>query len=139
MRDGANNLTGLNALTIQSITTDTTTGGAEIDRGSKIGESLTFFVHAGTITDGTFTPVIQHSDTSGSGFTDVADSDLIGTEAGAAIVAADDNKVTKIGYVGAKRYVKINIVSTGTSSGGTLSAMALIGHLLVNPDTVQKN
>jgi len=111
------------ALNIQAITTDTTTAGTEID--TQGFEALTFLFQAGTLTDGTYTPLVQESDTSGSGYTNVVDADLIGTEAAAALDTS--NTASRIGYVGKKRYVKISLVSTSTSSGGTLGAIAVLG------------
>lgn len=111
------------ALNIQAIISDTTTAGTEID--TQTFEALTFIIQAGTLSDGTYTPLIQHSDTSGSGYTDVADADLIGTEAGAALDTS--NTTSRIGYVGKKRYVKLSVVSASTSSGGTLGALAILG------------
>lgn len=106
-----------------AITTNTTTNGVEIDTQGY--DSVTFALQSAARTDGTYTPLIQETNTSGSGYTDVADADLIGTEAAAAISAA--NTVTKIGYVGNKRYVRLSIVSTSVTSGATVGALAILG------------
>lgn len=120
--DLKSNISNLNAFTPAAISTDTTTAGVEIDT---LGfESLTFLMRASTYTDGTYTPLIQESDTSGSGYAAVADNDLIGTEADAALSAAG---VSRIGYVGTKRYVKLSFVSASTSTGATLDAVAVLG------------
>lgn len=93
-------------------------------------ESLTFLIVGGTLTDGTYTPLINHSDASNmSGEEAVSDDFLIGTEAEAALAAADDdNNVKRIGYAGKKRYVTCDIVATGVSSGGNVSVIAVLGH-----------
>ena len=116
------------ALNIQAISSDTTTDGAAID--TKGYQSVTFVLQSATLTDGTYTPVIEESDTGDfSGEENaVADADLLGTEAAAAFAAADDNEVRRIGYVGNKRYVRLTLVSTSTSTGGTLGAVAILGH-----------
>ena len=49
------------ALAPQAISTDTTTDGASIDLQG-YGSCL-FALHAGTLTDGTYTPVIEESST----------------------------------------------------------------------------
>ena len=53
----------------------------------------------------------------------VADADLTRLESAAAVSAATTNATDaskKIGYLGSKRYVTCDIVSTGTSSGATV-------------------
>lgn len=129
-KDLHNNITPAVAKTIAAITTDTTTAGAIID--TKGYGAVEFIMMSGTITDGTYTPLIQEGDDSGlSDAVAVSDDNLFGTEAGVAFVAADDNTVKRIGYrVGKYRYVRLNYVSTGTTSGGTLGAIAV----LANPD-----
>lgn len=120
--DLKSDISNLNAFTPATINSDTTTAGVEIDT---LGfESLTFLMRASTYTDGTYTPLIQESDTSGSYSGSVADNDLIGTEADAALSAAG---VSRIGYVGTKRYVKLSFVSASTSTGATLDAVAVLG------------
>ena len=118
----------------QAISTDTTTNGNIIDtRGY---ESILFVMQSATLTDGTYTPLIQEGDDSGlSDAAAVADADLTDTEADQAFAATDDNATKKIAYVGSKRYVRLNIVSASTSSGGTLGAVAILGHPLSAPTT----
>ena len=114
------------ALNTTAISSDTTTNGVIIDTAGY--ESIMFVIVSGTITDGTYTPLIQEGDDSGlSDAASVADADLTNTEASVAFTATDDNTVKSIAYVGSKRYVKFNIDSAGTSSGGTLSAVAVKG------------
>lgn len=125
-RDIYNNLNDLVAFTTQAVTTDTTTAGAIID--TQGFSSLLFVMLAGTLTDGTYTPLIEHGDDSGlSDAAAVPDDQLNGTEAGAAFAATDDDVTKSIGYVGDKRYVRLSLVSASTTSGGTLSAVALRG------------
>lgn len=117
------------AFNIQAISSDTTTNGTEVDTQGY--ESLTFVVQAGTLTDGTYTPSIEESDTSGSGYTAVVDADLVGTEADAAVDAS--NEIKRIGYIGKKRYVRLSIVSTSTTTGGTVGGVAILGNAKHNP------
>ncbi len=127
--DLKNDIKSLNALNIQAITTSATTAGVEIDT---LGfDSVTFEILTGARTDGTVTPLIQESDTSGSYSGSVADDDLIGTEADAALSAAQSRSI--IGYVGKKRYVKLSLVSTSVTSGLTAGASAILGAAKHNP------
>jgi hypothetical protein len=113
--DSKNDVNQLLALNSQTIASSTTVVGTEIDT---LGyNSLTFLPSLGARTDGTFTILVQDSDVSGSGFADVADDFLVGTEALAALTAS--NTIKKIGYVGKKRYVKCSMVSTLVTSGST--------------------
>lgn len=114
------------ALNTTAISSDTTTNGETIDTAGF--ESILFVIQSGTLADGTYTPLIQEGDNSGlSDAASVADADLTNTEASVAFAATDDNTSKSIAYVGSKRYVRLNIVSASTSSGGTLSAVAVKG------------
>lgn len=128
-QDLKNNIHVTKALNIAAISSSTTTAGVEIDTAGY--ESVTFVIESGAYTDGTFTPLVQESDTSGSYSGSVADADLIGTEADAALSAAHGRSL--VGYNGKKRYVKLSIVSTSVSSGATVGATAILGHARHNP------
>lgn len=131
--DMYNDIKELNAFDIQTVSTDTTTNGEIIDL--KGYESCTFVFQTGTVTDGDYTVLIQEGDESNlSDAAAVADADLLGTEAAASFTADDDdNKVSKIGYIGDKRYVRFNIVSTNTSSGAVIGSVAILGHAHTKP------
>jgi len=127
LKDLKSNIASDIALNIQLINTNTTTAGVIIDR--KAFNSLTFIIASATLTDGTYTVLIEDGDN--SSLTDaaaVSDDFLIGTEAAASFVATEDNVSKRIGYIGHKRYVRLSIVSAGTTSGGTVVAIALLGH-----------
>ena len=131
-----NNVEKAVALNVSAISTDTTTAGNIIDMQGF--DSLEFLILSGTLTDGTYTPLVEHGEESNlRDAAAVADTFLLGTEAGAAFAAADDNEVHKLGYVGDKRYVRLSIVSASTSSGGTLGAVAVQGHPSNGPVTTQ--
>ena len=124
MRDLHNNVKVEVALNTSAISTDTTTNGNIIDMQG-FG-AIEFIIQSGTLTDGAYTPLIEEDDAADlATATAVADSDLLGTEAAAAFALADDDAVTKIGYIGNKRYVRLSIVSASTSTGGTLSAVSV--------------
>ena len=78
--------------------------------------ALEFVFQVGAYTDGDVTPLIEESDNSDmSSSHAVADADLLGTEAAAALSAAG---VSNVGYIGNKRYVRATAV---TAAGSTLS------------------
>lgn len=114
------------ALNSTAISSNTTTNGNIID--TQNFEALMFQVYSGTITDGAYAITLQHGDASNlSDATSVPSEFILGGLADAGFVAADDNTVKSFGYVGHKRYVRMSIVSTTVSSGGTLGAIALKG------------
>ena len=96
-------------------------------------DSVEFGISYGAITatNATFTPVVMEGDVTGT-LTSVADADLIGTESAAGIAAATrtdgstENVAKRIGYIGSKRYVSVNISSTVTA--GTPVAINAILH-----------
>jgi hypothetical protein len=111
------------ALASSNIASNTTTAGNVIT--TQGFSSLTFIINVNARTDGTITPLIQHSD-DGVSFADVDDYFLIGTEANASISTANTNKT--IGYVGCKPFVKASLVSSGVTSGLNASIQAILGH-----------
>jgi len=122
-RDLKNDIKIANALNITSITTNTTTAGVEIDTQGY--ESVTFEIITGARTDGTVTPLIQETDTSGSYSGSVDDDNLIGLETEAAISVAHSR--SRVGYIGTKRYVKLSLVSTSVTTGLTAGASVILG------------
>ncbi|KQV33138.1 MULTISPECIES: hypothetical protein [unclassified Rhizobium] len=131
-KDSHNNLNFAVALNIGAISSNTTTNGAIIDTQGY--ESVEFVIQSGTLTDGGYAPTITEGDASDlTGGTATAAADLLGTLAGATFAATDDNVVKKIGYKGSKRYVRLNIVSTGVTTGGTLGATVVRGHARSKP------
>jgi hypothetical protein len=127
-RDLHDNIFVYNALNTSTIATDTTTNGNIID--TQAFESVEFVIQSGTVTDGTFTPSIQEGDESNLSDAETA-TDLIpesGAATAATFVAANDNAVRRLGYIGGKRYVRLRLASTGTTSGGVFSATAILGH-----------
>jgi len=122
-----------NILVQQTVTqasrTNGTVNGTAIDLwsntiGRQVFRTALAIVQTGTITDGTHTVEVQESDDNSS-FTAVVDADLQGTEP--AIGAADDNVVYEIGYRGTKRYLRVAVVTTGATVGGTFGAVIALG------------
>lgn len=119
----------VSALNPTTIASDTTTNGIIID--TKGFQSLTFILQSGAIAAGTATPTLEEDDVVGFGSaTTVATGDLLGTIADATFADTDDDAVKWIGYRGKKRFVRLSIVTTGSTTSTVLSAVALKG----NPD-----
>ncbi|MFG1298122.1 hypothetical protein [Xanthobacter variabilis] len=132
MRDLASNI-AVRPVIALVVADDTPAVGAVIDR---LGfEGLAYVITAGTLADAdaTFAVQLEESDASGSGFTAVADADLIGTEAAAGFTFADDGAVRKLGYIGHKRYTRLTITPTGNSGSAPVCAVAVLGHAARRP------
>ncbi len=133
MRDLASNI-AVRTVIAPAVTSDNTAAvGAVIDR---LGfDSLAYVIATGTLADAdaTFTVLLEESDASGSGFTAVADADLIGTEADASFTFANDGVVRKLGYRGHKRYTRLTVTPAGNSGSAPLAAVAVLGHAASRP------
>ena len=131
-KDLKNSVITKTAFNIQAISSNTTTAGVIIDG---LGyESSLFIIQSGTLTDGAYTILIEDGNDSGlSDAAAVADAFLLGTEAAASFALADDNTTKRIGYCGKKRYQRLSIVSSATSSGGTLGAVCVLGDAITQP------
>lgn len=133
MRDLASNI-AVRAVIAPAVTSDNTASvGTVIDR---LGfDSLAYVIATGTLADAdaTFTVLLEESDASGSGFTAVADADLIGTEADASFTFANDGVVRKLGYRGHKRYTRLTVTPAGNSGSAPLAAVALLTRAALRP------
>lgn len=79
--------------------------------------------------DATFTLLIEDGDDSAlADNASVADVNLNGTEALAAPLFSDDNKVFKIGYSGPKRYVRATLTPSGNTGAILTSAVWVLGN-----------
>jgi hypothetical protein len=86
--------------------------------------------------DATFAVLIEEGDNSAlSDAAAVADADLLGTEAVAGFQFDDDNETRKIGYIGAKRYIRATITPTGNASAALISAVWLQAGARVEPQS----
>lgn len=121
-----------------AIGANATKTGKIIDRKGYGG--LEFIAHYGAIaTSGTIVTLVAfEGDVTGT-MTSVADADLIGTEAlasrlaGALTSGVGSRVVKKLGYKGAKRYVRVDAVQTGTTSVGCVSVEALLFNPQLRP------
>lgn len=112
------------------IGTDTTTVGAIID--TKGYESLEYHLLSGVITDGAYAVVLEEGDDSGLSDAAVVPSDNV-LDSLPSFALADDGVAKSVGSVGKKRYQRLSIVSTATTTGGLFSVAAVLGHVKHGP------
>lgn len=130
MRDAYSNVTARATLAIATRTASANGTGVDRVGGGMMYQDAAIVVHTGTITDGTHAVDVQESDDN-SAWNSVAASELQGAEP--SIVAADDDKLFVIGYKGIKRYLRVAITASGTTSGGTYGATVLLSNPRVAP------
>lgn len=126
----------IHAVTALEHTTFTANGAAEgaiIDTNGY--RSLEFLILSGNLTDGTYTPKLMAGDASdmSDGVEVTAALGLLGTIAGATIASTEDDTVKRLGYVGGRRYVQLVVTGSVITTGGDLSAIAVLGHPWVVP------
>lgn len=111
---------------IANVASDTTTNGFILDTANfEIG--LMFSVMAPAYTDGTYNFTIEHGEDAALADAEELTGDfLIGTLAGLELTAATvaGDKLNTIGVFGNKRYVRINAVSTGVTTGAQIEVLA---------------
>lgn len=91
------------------------------------------------VTTGTVVTLVAfEGDVTGT-MTSVADADLLGTEAlasrlgGATTSGTGSNVAKRLGYIGNKRYVRVDAVKTGTTSVGCVDVKAILFNPSVAP------
>lgn len=123
MRDLLHSLVSQLAKAAASISSNTTTNGLVIDLQGY--EAARIDIASATITDGSYVCSLQEGTASdGSDMADVAAAQQLGS---ASFAATDDNTVKSLSYLGSKRYIRVKIVSTGVTTGGAFSAIAVLG------------
>jgi len=122
--DIANNLNPLRAISPVSVADNTAQVSQIFDMQGYMALALIIALGSIADADATFTVLMEESDASDmTGATAVADADLTGTEALAGFIFSDDNKTRKIGYVGAKRYVRATITPANNASAALIAAV----------------
>ena len=113
-------------------TTGTGQTGKVIDRKGYDGVEFVIAYGEITSTAAVYTVTVKDGDVTGT-LTSVADANLLGTEAaavpgtGARASGTTKNVTKRIGYVGSKRYVQVNVKSTATA-GTLIAAQAVLTH-----------
>lgn len=139
MRDFANSLEVRRAISPAAATTDNTAYVSQIIDVAGFG-MLVFAILLGALADAdaTFTVLVEHGDAANlSDAAAVPDAQLTGTEASAAPLFSDDNKVRKIGYVGNKRYVRLTITPAANTGNVFLAAVAILSQSRYGPTASQ--
>lgn len=139
MRDLANNLVVKQAIAPLTITDDSGFTGLIIDRDGF--DSVLLAITLGTLADAAFTGTVTVQEGDDSGLSDaasVATADLTISANGFTFTQADDNKTLKVGYVGTKRYLRVNVAVSGNASSLPLAAVAVLGHSTQLPQSTQK-
>lgn len=126
-----NNIKQVQAIIPAAIGANATKTGAIIDRQNYGGVEFVIDYGSVTTTGSVVTIVCKEGDVTGT-LTSVADTDLLGTEtlasllAGARVAGTGKEVSKRLGYKGIKRYVQLSAVQTGTTSVGCISATALL-------------
>jgi hypothetical protein len=133
MKDLMNNINVKRVISPVSVADNTAQVGQVIDRQGY--DSVTYLIATGSLGDAgaEFTVLLEESDDSGSGFSAVADANLLGTEALASFIQSDDDKCFKLGYVGEKRYSRMTITPTNNATASLIAAVAVLGHPMLAP------
>ena len=120
VRDQVTKMDAFQAL-YEAISSDTTTVGAIFDTADyELGFSV--FISAPVWTDGTYTLKLEESTDSGmSGAVDISSSKLIGSLPAVSALTADGGELGKVGVFSNLRYVRVSVVSTGTTTGATVN------------------
>lgn len=141
MKDSINNVLVKRVISPVSVSDNTAQVGQVIDRQGF--DAVAFIIAIGSVADAdaTFTVLLEESDSSGSGFTAVADADMlsqtsgIAPETAAAFQFDSDDQVRKLGYLGIKRYLKLTITPASNASAALLAAVALLSRAHIQPVT----
>jgi hypothetical protein len=106
--------------------------GTTVDRAedSSMFQDALVVIPVGTVTDGTHTFEVQHSDDNSS-WSAVADADLQGTEP--AVTSSTDETVYELGYKGDKRYLRVAVTVASATTGGVYGAHIVLANPRVAP------
>lgn len=126
MRNTLYNHTLVQAALASAVRTNGTVNGITVDLGVYGNDFLSamFIVSTGTITDGTHAITMQDSP-DGTNWTAVAAGYRQGSLP--SILAANDDTVYQFGYiVGSNQYVRVVATTSGATSGGAFSVVAVL-------------
>lgn len=128
MRDMHSNITVIAAIAPQTVSTTGAAGGRTSGIIDRRGYDQVEFVTARGVsaaaTD-TVNFLMTEAAATNATFTSVADADLKGTEVGA-VMLGSTAQVSKLGYIGSKRYLKLKLYGLGTATS-IISAVAVLG------------
>lgn len=120
------NVKGLSAIKPDIARVNGTVNGPTVDRklGRTFFRSVMFVVHTGTITDGSHAVNLQES-ADGTTWTNVAAAQIRGGEP--TILLANDDATYELAYTGGARYVRLQLVTSGATTGGFVDGVCLLG------------
>lgn len=106
--------------------TDGTVNGSPVDRAATGGsDGSLVVVVAGDITDGSHAVDIQDSDDGATGWSTVPAGQLQGSVP--TLGASESDTVAEVGVVTSKRFLRVVITTTGSTTGGVLGAAVVLG------------
>ena len=139
MKDLHNKVTATRVLGPVAIGANATKTGKIMDLSGYGGVEFVASYGAVTTTGTVCTLICYDGDVTGT-MTSVADADLLGTEALASLLATtprtsgvSQNVSKKLGYSGAKRYVRVDAVGSGVTSVGCVAVTALLHSAVIAP------
>jgi hypothetical protein len=109
-------------------------------------DALNYVISLGILSDAdaTFTVLLEEGNVGTAGTTTltdaaaVADSDMIGTEAGAGFTFAADGKTEKLGYKGSKRYTRLTITPANNTGNVPIAVIAHQSSARTIPQSTQQ-
>lgn len=137
-KDLHNNMKGMRVVGPVSIGANGTVTGKIVDRQGYGGVEFVAGYGAIVATGTVVTLVAFDGDVTGT-MTSVADANLLGTEVlasrlgGATTSGVGQNVVKRLGYIGEKRYVRVDAVKTGTSGTGCIDVKAVLFNPAIAP------
>jgi hypothetical protein len=114
----------LSAFDYQEIADAGTVDGNIIDTAGF--EALEFILQSATLTDGEYSVNLQHGDD--SGLSDAASVDAEEVLGSIDFVDTEDNTAKRIGYIGKKRYVIMQVIAASITTGGFLAGTAVLAN-----------
>lgn len=125
MRDLHHDVKYSRAISPAAATADDTPWVSQIlDTANFAINELVLMVGALADANATFTVLLEEGDASNlSGGNAVADADMIGNEAGASFQFDSDNTTRKLGYKGAKRYIRATVTPAGNGGDAFLAGV----------------
>lgn len=133
MRDTLYNKTLVRQALTSAARTNGTASGTAVDLGvfGNDFRTVLFVISTATITDGSHAITLEDSPNN-SDWTAVEAGRVQGSQP--TVVAADDNTFFALGYiVGTAQYVRLSVVTSGATTGGVFSALAILGEGSNNP------
>ncbi len=125
------------AMAITSVAATAIADGDDIDT---LGfNSIVFAIHSGTLGTGTIDFDMEEADDDGSGspdtYSSVAAADIVGTLP--TILDTEDDSVFRVGYIGKKRWVRLQNVETVAWTSMIHGALAILSHAKTKPVDAQ--